>query len=57
MSVEAGRHYMENFRIPVKQPDPNRVPGYINPKTIEVQQIGPVKVSVFGGPNNIDINI
>lgn len=56
-SIEAGQDYMKDFRVSVKQPDPNRVLGYINPATVEVRQVGTKKVSVIGGPRGIDINI
>ncbi len=51
------REYFANYRIPVTEPDPNRIPGYIKPETVEVKGVGPEQVRVIGGPRGIDINI
>lgn len=56
-AVETGKGYFENFRVPVEQTDPNRIPSYIKPETVEVKKIGSKKVIVIGGPMGIDINI
>lgn len=51
------REYFANYRIPVKELDPNRIPGYIRPETVEFKAIGSNKVIVVGEPRGMDINI
>lgn len=56
IECDAGE-YFANYRIPVKELDPNRIPGYIRPETVEFRTIGSNKVIVVGGPRGMDINI
>lgn len=57
MAVEAGAAYFKNFREPIQRPDPNRIPNYIKPETVQIKDMGSEKVIVIGGPMGIDINI
>ncbi len=52
MKVETEATYWKSYREPVDQPDPNRVPSYIKPETVEIGSR-----RIVGGKTRIDINI
>ncbi len=57
MNREFGSDYFSNYRISITEPDPNRIPTYIKPETIEIKRVGSEQVMVIGGQRGIDINI